>query len=80
MNQSQVTIIVTQRERFSYTQPSLESIYELTTMVIDHRAIANYKKVKPIDIKELEVKRSRQQTDSNREIKLYKFVDVKQHN
>ncbi|MEH1929765.1 MAG: glycosyltransferase [Nostoc sp.] len=32
MNQSQVTIIVTQRERFSYTQPSLESIYELTTM------------------------------------------------
>jgi GT2 family glycosyltransferase len=32
MNQSQVTIIVTQRERFSYTQPSLESIYELTTL------------------------------------------------
>ncbi|NJR75797.1 MAG: hypothetical protein HC773_23690 [Scytonema sp. CRU_2_7] len=42
-----------------------------TAKVIDHGAIANYKKVKPIDIKELEVKRSRQQTDSIWEIKLY---------
>ncbi len=32
--------------------------------VIDHGAIANYKKVKPIEVKELEAKRSRQQTDS----------------
>ncbi|MHC5932692.1 hypothetical protein [Nostoc sp.] len=48
-------------------------------LVIDHGAIANYKKVKPIDIKELEVKRSRQQTDLIWEIKLYKFVGFKQH-
>ena len=32
MSQPQVTIIVTQRERFSYTQPSLESIYKHTTI------------------------------------------------
>ncbi|MBG1272009.1 Rieske 2Fe-2S domain-containing protein [Nostoc sp. WHI] len=50
-----------------------------TLVVIDHGAIANYKKVKPIDIKELEFKRSRQQTDSIWEIKLYKFVGFKQH-
>ncbi|MBD2535419.1 DUF1392 family protein [Nostoc flagelliforme FACHB-838] len=49
-------------------------------IVIDHGAIANYKKVKPIDIKELEFKRSRQQTNSIWEIKLYKFVGFKQHN
>ncbi|MBW4458394.1 MAG: hypothetical protein KME55_40620 [Nostoc indistinguendum CM1-VF10] len=36
--------------------------------VIDHGAIANYRKGKPIDIKELEVKRSRHQTDSIWEI------------
>ncbi|MBD2535322.1 hypothetical protein H6G97_40380 [Nostoc flagelliforme FACHB-838] len=55
----------------------MRNIYVL---VIDHGAIANYKKVKPIDIKELEFKRSRQQTNSIWEIKLYKFVGFKQHN
>lgn len=32
MIESQVTIVITQRERFSYTEPSLESLYEHTKL------------------------------------------------
>ncbi len=61
------------------TLDQLQAMEDESIIVIDHGAIANYKKVKPIDIKELEFKRSRQQTESIWEIKLYKFVGFKQH-
>ncbi|MBG1269928.1 GNAT family N-acetyltransferase [Nostoc sp. WHI] len=70
-NEQEITGFVGLWDFFDEEQPQL--------VVIDHGAIANYKKVKPIDIKELEFKRSRQQTDSIWEIKLYKFVGFKQH-
>ncbi|MEH1868186.1 MAG: Shedu anti-phage system protein SduA domain-containing protein, partial [Nostoc sp.] len=51
------------KEYFDVFNPHCIIIAGNTISVIDHGAIANYKKVKPIDIKELEFKRSRHQTN-----------------